>query len=131
MTAAEECAVFLSTRGQCLMAAGRLDEAIAAHEAAARLTPDSRFFQTILNFARRDVAARRAPEFPRVGMPPDPTLWDEPPEIAWVLWHQQQALRHPNRLLPGGIPEPQLGIPTTGNPINVNNFNLTQPPKTR
>jgi hypothetical protein len=28
MTAAEECAVFLSIRGQCLMSSGRLDEAL-------------------------------------------------------------------------------------------------------
>ncbi len=131
MTSAEECAVFLSTRGHCLMAAGRLDEAIKAHEAAARLTPDSRFFQTILGLAKRDVANRRAPDLPGVGMPPDPSLWGIPPKVAWAIWRQQQAQRQGNRMLPGGVPDPQPGIPTSGLPGGVNNLNLPKPSKTR
>ena len=134
MTAAEECAVFLSTRGQCLMAAGRLDEAISAHEAAARLAPDSRLYHTILGLAKREVAARRAPKLPGVGMPPDPTLWDLPPEVAWPIWRQQQAQRQQNRMVPGGVPDPEPRIQMPGQPFggyNFNNFGLPQPPKTR
>ena len=131
MTAAEECAVFLSTRGQCLMASGRLDEAIAAHEAAARLTPDSRFYQTLLGLVKRDVANRRAPHRPGVGMPPDPTLWNDPPDVAWIIWRQNQAFRRQNRMLPRGVQEPQPGISQQGQPFGVQNYNLPQPLKTR
>ena len=135
MTAAEECAVFLSTRGQCLMAAGGLDEAISAHEAAARLAPESRLYHTILGLGKREVAARRAPKLPGVGMPPDPTLWDLPPEVAWPIWRQQQAQRQQNRMVPGpGVPDPEPRILMPGQPFggnNFNNFGLPQPPKTR
>jgi len=131
MTAAEECAVFLSIRGQCLMAAGRLDDAISMHEAAARLTPDSRLYRIILDLAKRDVAARLATKFPGLGMPPDPSLWNDPPEVAWMIWRQQQAQRQQIRMLPGGVPEPQPGILQQGQPLSTNNFGLPQPPTTR
>ena len=134
MSAAEECAAFLAIRGQCLMAAGRLDEAISAHETAARLTPDSRLYQVILGFAKRDAATRRAPKLPGVGMPPDPSLWDLPPEVAWPIWRQQQAQRQQNRMVPGGVPNPEPRIPMPGQPFdgnNFNNFGLPQPPRTR
>ncbi len=134
MTAAEECAVFLSTRGQCLLAAGRPDEAIAAHEAAAGFAPDSRLYHTILGLIKREIAARRAPKLPGLGMPPDPTLWDLPPEVAWPIWRQQQARRQQNRMVPGGVPNPEPRIPMPGQPFggnNFNNFDLPQLPKTR
>ena len=115
------------------MAAGRLDEAIAAHEAAVRLTPDSRYFQTILGLAKRDVDTRRHPDHSGIGMPPDPTLWDDPPEAAWIIWRQNQAIRQRNRLLPGGVPDPEPQIPMPGqSPLRPNgyfpeNFDLPQP----
>ena len=123
MTAAEECAVFLSTRAECLLVAGRLDEAIAAAEAAARLTPDSRYFQTILGLVKGAVAARRAPDLPGIGMPPDPTLWEEPPEASRIIWRQNQAFRQQNRMLPGGVPDPEPQIPMPGqSPLGSNGF---------
>jgi tetratricopeptide (TPR) repeat protein len=79
MTAAEECAVFLSIRGHCLMAAGRSNEAISAHEQAVRLAPQAKLYGIILDIANREAAARTSPTPRGVGMPPDPTLWDDPP----------------------------------------------------
>jgi len=134
MTAAEECAVFLSTRGQCLLAAGRLDEAVTAHEVAARLAPDSRLYHTILGLVKREVAARRSLKLPGVGMPPDPSLWDLPSEVAWSIWRQQQAQRQQNRMVPGGVPDPEPRISMPGQPFggsNSNNLGLPRPPKTR
>jgi hypothetical protein len=64
-------------------------------------------------------------------MPPDPSLWGVPPDAAWAIWRQQQAQRQQNRMLPGGVPDPQPGIPTSGMPVGVKNLNLPQPPKTR
>lgn len=93
MTGAEECAVFLSTRGHCLRAAGRFDEALSTHEQASRILPDARIYQIILDIAKREDAARKAPELPGIGMPPDPSLWDLPPETAWMLWNRDQAQR--------------------------------------
>ena len=122
---------FLTIRGQCLMSSGRLDEALAAHGHAARLVPDNRFYQIILELARRDVAARRAPKLPGIGMPPNPALWDYPPDVAWALWRQQQAQRQPRPLLPGGVPDPQSLIPLPGQPIGVRNPGLPQAPRTR
>jgi regulator of sirC expression with transglutaminase-like and TPR domain len=60
MTPAEELRVFLSLRGHCLMVMGKLDEAIAAHEAALRFAPDNTEQQLILTAAREEVALRRA-----------------------------------------------------------------------
>ena len=129
MTAAEECAVFLTIRGQCLMSSGRLDEAVAAHGHAARLVPDNRFYQIILERVRRDVAARRAPKLPGIGMPPNPALWDYPPDVAWALWRQQQAQRQPQRLLPGGVANPEPQIPFPSQPFVAPNSRLPQPPQ--
>ena len=124
MTAAEECAVFMSIRGHCLMAAGRSDEALAAHEQAARLAPEAKLYGIILDIAKREAAARAAPKPRGVGMPPDPTLWDDPPETAWMLWQQQQAIRNPRPLLPGEPPDPTPRPPMPGQPFGNPNFGL-------
>jgi hypothetical protein len=124
MTATEECAVFLSTRGHCLRAAGRFDEALAAHEQACRILPDARIYQIILDIAKREDTARTSPKPRGVGMPPDPSLWDDPPEIAWMLWHQQQAIRNPRPLLPGEPPDPTPRPSMPGQPFGNNNFGL-------
>jgi len=120
MTAAEECAVFMSIRGHCLMAAGRSNEAISAHEQAVRLAPQAKLYGIILDIAKREAAARTLPQPRGVGMPPDPTLWDDPPETAWMLWHQQQAIRNPRPLLPGEPPDPTPRPPMPSQPGNPN-----------
>jgi len=109
------------------MSAGRLDEALASHRHAARLVPDTRFYQTVLELARRDFAARSAPRLRGVGMPPDPSLWDDPPDVAWAVWRQQQAQRR----LPGEVTDPAFHIPVPGQPFGVRNSGLPQPPHPR
>lgn len=137
LTPAEEFAVFLTIRGACLMSAGRLDESIAAYEHAARTTPAKRVNKLMLNAARKDAARRRQPAprtggLPKAGMPPDPSLWNEPPEIAWILWEQQQARRRA-KVLPGSVPEPMPGapLPQPGQPLPGRNPALPFPPPAR
>ena len=89
------------------MAAGHLDEALAAHGHATRLVPDTRFYQIIMELARRDVAARRAPRLRGVGMPPDPTLWDDPPDVAWARNVGHTACRRASSR--PGTPHPATG----------------------
>lgn len=93
MTAAEECAVFMSIRGHCLMAAGRSNEAISAHEQAVRLSPQTKLYRIILDIAKREAAARNQPSIPGAGMPPDPSLWGFPTDTAWMLWNRNQEQR--------------------------------------
>ncbi|MFC7339309.1 tetratricopeptide repeat protein [Haloferula chungangensis] len=136
MTAAEECAVFMSIRGHCLMAAGRSDEAISAHEQAVRLAPQAQLYGIILDMAKREAAARAASKFRGAGMPPDPTLWGEPPEVAWILWHQQQTLRNQGPLHSGEPPghagehlsDPTPRPPMPGQPFGNPNFGLPPSP---
>ena len=125
MTAAEECAVFLSIRGHCLMAAGRTEEALAAHQEAVRHAQDTKLFQIILDTAKREAAACALPQLPGVGIPPDPSLWGDPPETAWMLWHQQQAIRNPQPLLPGEPPDPTSRPLMPGQPFGNPNFGLS------
>ncbi len=112
ITATEECAVFLSTRGHCLKAAGRFDEALAAYEQAVHLAPDARPYRVILDVAKREAAARAQSELPGAGMPPDPSLWDLPAETAWMLWKRDQAQRLQNQLENGfADPTPRAQSP--------------------
>ena len=134
LSPAEELVVFLTIRGACLMSAGQLDESIAAFEHAARIAPGKRVNKLMLNAARSDAARRRQPAprtggLPGTGMPPDPSLWNDPPEIAWMLWEQQQARRR-QRVLPGGVPEPMPGAPAPlpGHPLPGRNPALPFPP---
>ena len=48
LTAAEELAVFLSLRGNCLKEAGQMKEAAACYAQAARLAPNSRSYRLLL-----------------------------------------------------------------------------------
>ena len=132
LTPAEEFAVFLTIRGACLMSAGRLDESIAAYEHAARIAPEMRLQKLILSAAKSDAARRRQPKFPGIGMPPDPSLWNDPPEIAWMLW-EQQAQRRQDRLLPNGMPDPvpRVPLPFPGQPLPGRNQALPFPPHAR
>ena len=123
MTAAEECAVFMSIRGHCLMAAGRSDEALAAHEQAARLAPEARLYGVILDIAKRETAARAQPMHHGAGMPPDPSLWDLPTDTAWMLWNRNQAQRQQNRL-ESGVPDPPPRAPSPIQPFGTNSFGL-------
>lgn len=88
------------------------------------LAPHARLYGFILDIAKREAAARTSPKPRGVGMPPDPTLWDDPPETAWMLWHQQQAIRNPRPLLPGEPPDPTPRPPMPGQPFGNNNFGL-------
>jgi tetratricopeptide (TPR) repeat protein len=123
MTATEECAVFLSTRGHCLKAAGRYDEALLAHEKASRILPNASIYQIILDIAKREDAARNAPELPGIGMPPDPSLWDMPQETAWMLWNRDQALRQ-HKQMESMVPDPSPGFPSQIQPFGQKNYGL-------
>jgi regulator of sirC expression with transglutaminase-like and TPR domain len=57
MTPAEELSVFLGLRGHCLMTQGKPAEALASHEAAAKVVPESKTAQRMLEMARQDAAA--------------------------------------------------------------------------
>ena len=104
MSAAEECAVFMSIRGACLMAANRCEESLKAYRSAVTFAPDSQLYQFILEQAQREAAVRGLGD-PR-GMPPDPEFRNEPPEIAWMLYERKQLARraNPNLLPPGAQP---------------------------
>ena len=128
MTATEECAVFLSTRGHCLRAAGRFDEALLAHEQSCRILPDARIYQIILDIAKREDAARKASELPGIGMPPDPSLWDMPQETAWMLWNRDQAQRQ-HKQMESMVPDPIPGFPSQIQPFGQKNYGL--PPSSR
>ena len=123
MTGTEECAVFLSTRGHCLRASGRFDEALSAHEQASRILPDARIYQIIFNIAKREDAARKAPELPGIGMPPDPSLWDLAPETAWMLWNRDHAQRQ-HKQMEKMVPDPTPGFPSPVQPLDQKNYGL-------
>ena len=123
MTAAEECAVFMSIRGHCLIAAGRHDEALTAHEQAVRLAPQAALYGMILDIVKREAAARDQPALPGVGMPPDPSLWDLPADTAWMLWNRSQAQRQQNRL-ENGVSYPMPHAPSQIQPFGTSNFGL-------
>lgn len=123
MTAAEESAVFMSIRGHCLMAAGRCNEAISAHEQAARLAPKAKLYGIILDIAKREVAARAQPSLPGVGMPPDPSLWDLPTDTAWMLWNRDQTQRQQNRS-ENGVPNPTPHASSPIQPSGTSSFGL-------
>ena len=125
MTPAEELRVFLSLRGQCLMATGQLDEAIAAHEAALRFAPDNREQQLVLAAAREEVALRRV----RVEFLPPEQLQRGVIPIGldareWQFAHAQRL----TRMQRGNIPAPVPGargvpgyiptLPPDPNPLN-------------
>ena len=62
LTAAEELAVFLSLRGNCLKEAGRFDEAAASYTAALRYAPDWNAYKALLadvQIAKPRVQSRR------------------------------------------------------------------------
>jgi hypothetical protein len=134
MTAAEECAVFLSTRGQCLMAAGRSDEALAAHEQAVHLAPQAKLYGIILEIAKREAAARSAPQHP------DFSKMQREYQRAKEEALQREARRRQRQLdgeptpdmpRPGqpisGLPAPNLpmpGLQVPGLPFENNHFGL-------
>ena len=138
MSAAEECAVFMSIRGACLMAANRCEESLEAYRSAVKLAPDSKLYQLILEQAQREAAVRELGD-PR-GMPPDPEFRDMPPDVAWMMHQQKQRARHEyNNLFPQGnqpwnqnnnpnIYPPSIPQPTrTGQPTQPLNINPRQP----
>ncbi len=102
LTPADELAVFLTIRGACLMGMGRLNESLSAYEHAALIAPDVRMHKTILSIAESDAARRRAPMQRVVGMPPDPSLWHDEPDVAWAVWNAEHRSRPEQH--PGAIP---------------------------
>jgi len=109
MSAAEEMAVFLSIRGACLMAANRCKESLGAYRAARDMAPHIRLYHLILAQAEREANLRLFGT--PTGMPPDPTLRDETPEIAWILYNQNQRARRANSAMTPGIPTPTAAGP--------------------
>ncbi|MBI3415206.1 MAG: hypothetical protein HY043_07785 [Verrucomicrobia bacterium] len=114
LTAAEELAVFLSIRGQCLMAMGRAAEAVASHESAIRYAPESRMYRIIAAYAREEMAARVRPQ---LVIPPDPLLQtmaltgdpNHELEAEVAAWNAQMRSRQ-RRGFNGGPPDPQPGV---------------------
>jgi hypothetical protein len=115
MSASEECAVFMSIRAACLMAANRCEEALEAYRSTVKLAPDSQLYQFILEQAQREAAVRGLGD-PR-GMPPDPEFHNMPPEIAWMMYDRKQLARREN---------PYLLTPGT-QPWNPNNTQIPLP----
>lgn len=74
LTPAEELALFLSLRGNCLRHAQRLDEAIEAYAAAARLAPRCAGYRLLLGDTAAARNSTRPPlwEPPPAGGPPEP-----------------------------------------------------------
>ena len=65
LTAQQELGMFLSIRGHCLMAMGEAAEAVAAHEQALRLQPDSWVQQAMLTGARQELENKKRQSKPR------------------------------------------------------------------
>jgi tetratricopeptide (TPR) repeat protein len=122
MSVGEECANFLATRGHCLRAAGRYDEALTAYEQAVRVAPDARFYGCLLATAKRGKTTRPGPFSPGIGMPLDPALQNDPPEIAWGLWRVDEELRR-RGLLPRQPPSASKGLPP-GQPVEAEDSDL-------
>jgi hypothetical protein len=62
---AETMAVFLNLRGQCLLVAGRKEEALYAHSQAVRLAPQLRSCQFVLETAKREILeSKNLPSLP-------------------------------------------------------------------
>lgn len=137
LTPVQEFAVFLRNRGMALLYTGKPDAAIDVFEKIVRLLPDEKVHQKVLYFAQQQVANLRQSQQRAAGnygvkMPPDFALRNEPPDVAWIMWKQQQALR---RLPPptNGIPAPTPGVqrPMFGQPFPVQNPGLPAHPGMR
>ena len=102
LTPAEELTTFLALRGHCLLAGGRVPEAIAAHEAALRFSPDSQLQQLILSQVRADAQAREQKS----------KLALLPPELRDPGWNQPRPRPNPLENPIGSAPS------RSPNPIN-------------
>ena len=65
LTAQQELVMFLAIRGHCLMAMSKAAEAVAVHEQALRLQPDSFVQQAMLAGARQELENRKRQSKPR------------------------------------------------------------------
>lgn len=72
LNAAEELAVFLSLRGNCLKEAGRMEEAATCYAQAARLAPASRSYALLVADLRQSQAGYGAIQLPGAGPEPNP-----------------------------------------------------------
>lgn len=116
------------------MAAGRSDEALAAHEQAVHLAPQAKLYGIILEIAKRKDAARSAPQHP------DFSKMQREYQRAKEEALQREARRRQRQLdgeptpdmpMPGqpisGLPAPNLpmpGLQVPGLPLENNHFGL-------
>jgi Transglutaminase-like superfamily len=115
MTPARELSAFLAMRGHCLLAMGRLQEGLAAHEAALRFAPENREQQLILADVKEEVAYRSAsldllpPEqLQRGAIPVD--INSPQADAARGAWLAEQLSRQKRGELPATASGPQ-GVP--------------------
>jgi hypothetical protein len=101
LTPAQELQVFLSNRGQCLMAMGRRAEALQAHTEALRLCPESRQQQIVLAMAYDEATEKR-----QVAFPSDPILQISGDDLDWIA-RRAEIISARNR----GEMVPMLGQP--------------------
>ncbi|MGH7977004.1 MAG: transglutaminase family protein [Limisphaerales bacterium] len=107
LSPAEELSIFLSTRGQCLMEAGRLAEATASFNAAYRLEPNWKGNQILLADAQQRMIPRYLPLYSRVSheqqaldaIPDAPGVDTGTPKIPdpdpmKQMWLRQQQLQN-------------------------------------
>jgi regulator of sirC expression with transglutaminase-like and TPR domain len=103
MTATDEMTAFLSLRGHCLFAMGKVKEGLEAHEMALRLSPDSRLQRLITAKAREEVQQQGQP------------VAYLPPELLDPFWPRRRPAPAQALNLPGIAP----AIPSDPNPFNA------------
>jgi len=103
MTATDELSAFLSLRGHCLLAMGKIKEGVEAHEMALRVSSNSRLQQLITAKAREQLQPQ---PLPIAFLPPeqrDP-FW---PRTTSGVWRAS------------GLPGFKPGVPRDPNPLNA------------
>jgi hypothetical protein len=90
---AETLAVFLNLRGQCLLTAGRKQEAFYAHAQALKVAPQLRSCQLVFETATREIVesshTRVSPLPSGQGASRPPTLAIEPNPLNQILEHHE------------------------------------------
>jgi len=131
MSAAEECAVFMTIRGQCLMAHARTAEALQAHAQAMRLAPTTQMYAVIYDIGQREAAAINTPARGRSTVTHPNALRNDLVEApAWAEFQKEQALRSQSRF-PADFTDSGLPLPPAFPTEQLNNFPLPTPPQNR
>jgi hypothetical protein len=134
LTPVEELALFLSLRGHCLKAAGRMSDAIASYTEAVRLAPDARPYRLLLADARQRASAPQG----SVGVSPA-SVAGVPPALGLSPAHAQATSLLPPppaapSSLPGSPPPGATEVAPAGGPqpfsrsLNPQPSILNQPP---